>query len=116
MKILSILNNTELDEFKKEAKKRYSEEDYKIFEESIKEIADYNDWDFNFVPLSGFAGAIVFEYKAVNLNKKQYIIQLCHTNYVDDEYSILFIVDEKPEKSNIENLLDSKKYYKDMEI
>lgn len=108
MKIINILEDAFIEDFVKKAKEKYNTDQFEDFKNSLKETESFSDSELNYVPLSGFGGARIFEYKAINQNRVQYIIELSYTNYIDDQHGYLYFLEEKPTKKNIESLLDSK--------
>lgn len=84
------------DDFKKEAKKRYSEKEYKDFEESVKLLKETE---------IGYFGVVIYSYKAQKSGETFFFTELSAVWFPDVQESYSILTKENPKLENIKNFI-----------
>ena len=84
------------DDFKKEMKKRYSEKEYKNFEESVKLLKETE---------IGYFGVAIYSYKAQKSGETFFFTELSAVWFPDVQESYSILTKENPKLENIKNFI-----------
>ena len=84
------------DDFKKEMRKRYSEKEYKDFEESVKLLKETE---------IGYFGVAIYSYKAQKSGKIFFFTELSAVWFPDVQESYSILTKESPKLENVKNFI-----------